>query len=187
MPTDADFKKLLAAAGLPARYHRKDIGLSDLPDPAKGLLAQEIENFSNLRRGEVTDCRRWFFTGSRGLEAAYLYVRALCLHRVRATVVTVPELLTDAGNPYVDEDKVWAENRVVVLAGFTESGGARLPGDEERLYGVQWFLRRWMDGDHVLMFHGEVKPAVTTPQHPWWGQSLMREVLKQSTVLEVGA
>lgn len=180
MNSDDEIRDLIRDAGLPAKYQRKDLSINSLPATAAALLTAEIEKFSKHRG---TDSTRWFFTGPRGLEAAYLYVRALRLLRFPAAVTSVPELLSDAGNPWSDEDRLWADNQVIVLTGFTESGGARLPGAEDRLYGVHWFLRKWMDSGKFLMFHGEVKPK--PEPHPWWGLSLMREVAKTTTILEV--
>jgi|SRR6185503_18544402 len=187
MNKDERIKCALGAAGIPSKYHRRDCSLASLPEKPFKLLQGSVKSIAAIA-WEKSDAQwdgdfiRWCFSGERGLEAMYLFARALVLNDVGVRIFTVPEVfsLVLEGNEDIEE---WQQAPVVIVIGLTEKGGPRLPGPEESILRVQWFLRKQMDSDKLVMFHCEVAPKADSLN--WWGASFMREVQKATTLIIV--
>jgi len=176
--TDKDIRSALLQAGIPRRYHGKyravnETGYGDtIRQWIRDLAPFVVPQYTT----EEDDIKGLFFYGDAAIDALYLTARGLLVSGISAKVFTLPDLFDiDLRETARDMD-----NLVVGIVGYNEEG-IKYPGDQERIYAVQWWITKLINAGKVMLLQGEHEPEI---DKDWWGRGLSRLVKRTSTILE---
>lgn len=180
--TDNETRAALLSAGIPRKYHRKDMTISAIGhgDIIKSWIELVCQNHRHDKYVNPEDeMKSMFLYGDGSCRAAYLTARGLLLMGVSTLVVIVPDLFEE-GYMYDARLQERIENAlVIVLLSYNDMGLSTL-GRAERAAAVQWWMYRAMDNGKLFVFQGASKPSEQDP----WGRTLSTKVSNECTVVK---
>lgn len=170
--TDSEVVKTLYAAGIPASYHHKSMGLDKLKidgwgDPVEGSqwADKDAKEFATLGKGiEIS------FDGKPAYDFTYLLARKLQLLAVPVNVVSLPVLAEIIASRHETENAERMEewNSSSFLFIITAFGADSPPYDRTRMFEMEWFLRSWMLAGRSLVMQGDGNLRTCE----WWSKGL---------------
>lgn len=181
--TDDETRQALLTAGVPRRYHDKDISLIKLGNYGSNIVGWiddirvDMSGFVYVQDGQKK--YSLFMYGEGSVDAAYLTARGLLLSGVSCGIVVVPDLYDY--NIRYDMGRSMENTLVMVLMGFNDEG-IDIMGDPEQHYAVQWWIHRMMDAGKVIVFQGYHKSD--WPITGKWGKSFSSKVSKECVIME---
>lgn len=176
-------QRIMQASGLPRAYQRPDLTLASIPGhEALEEYAAGIIPLLKAREEVLPDTPPPFFCGPRGDHALYLFARKLLLQEVPVKIYALSDIFDllregeQDGAEYTWQE--WHEKAVVFILGVFD-GMPVLPGPQEEINRVQWFLHRLDQGSKLALFHsvrnpdGDVRP-------PWWSPCFTSHIMRST-------